>query len=117
MRCVRQLGAHPARCLVLLPYAQLGATAKTMWARARHANPELPPFVPRFATALHWAQSLPPAEHSGPDSIRFDAARDGLAARAMLNRAGLDTHAAALAHRLVSAAHEIARRVAALPPR
>ena len=111
-----RLDAHPARCLVLLPYAPLGPLAQSMWARARATQPRLPAFMPRFSTALHWAQSLPPAEHSAPDSIRFDAARDGLAARALLDGAGLGSQASALAFRLVSAAHEIARRVAALPP-
>ncbi|MEP6558165.1 MAG: PD-(D/E)XK nuclease family protein, partial [Burkholderiales bacterium] len=72
-------------------------------------------FMPRFLTALHWAQSMPPAEHNSPESIRFDAARDGLAARALLDGAGLGAQAPALAFRLVTAAHEIARRVAALP--
>ncbi len=111
-----RLDAHPARCLVLLPYAPLGPLAQSMWARARGTRSQLPAFMPRFSTALHWAQSLPPAEHSSPDSIRFDAARDGLAARALLDSAGLGAQAPALSHRLVSAAHEIARRVAALPP-
>ena len=107
-----KIGAHPARCLVLLPYAPLRPLAQTMWTRARPGAR----FLPRFQTTLHWAQSLPPMAASAPESIRFDAARDRLAARALLEGAGLASQASALAARLVSAAHEIARRVAALAP-
>jgi ATP-dependent helicase/nuclease subunit B len=56
---ITRRGAHPARTVVLLPYAQLMPIARRFWA-------ELVPsgFAPRFETTMNWARQRPwePAE-------------------------------------------------------
>lgn len=104
------LGAHPARSVVLLPYAQLMPLAGRMWGQARPDG-----FAPRFETTMNWTRSLGPWAPA-PDDIRLDAALDSLTAQTLLERAGLRTHSEALAARLVEAAHQLAPLVAAIPP-
>ena len=105
-----RLAAHPARTVVLLPHAHLLPLAHQMWGKVFGRG-----FAPRFETVSSWAASLAPVALPA-ESIRFDAARDRLTARLLLEQAGLARHSGALARRLVDAAHEVARAVAALPP-
>ena len=47
---LRQLAAHPARSVVLLPFAQLMPLAERLWAAQ---FPDA--FAPRFETTRNWA--------------------------------------------------------------
>ncbi|HSV51396.1 MAG TPA: PD-(D/E)XK nuclease family protein, partial [Burkholderiaceae bacterium] len=107
---LHELRAHPARSVVLLPYAQLMPLASRMWAQARPDG-----FAPRFETTMNWTRSLGPWT-AQPDDVRLDAALDGLTAQTLLESAGLRAHSEALAGRLVEAAHQLAPLVAAVPP-
>ena len=51
---LRERGVHPARVVVLLPYAQLMQEAKAAWADAAGGSH----FVPRFETTMNWAARL-----------------------------------------------------------
>jgi ATP-dependent helicase/nuclease subunit B len=104
-------GVHPARAVVLLPYAQLMQQAKTAWAEAAGGAH----FVPRFETTMNWATRLGGFEPAAGD-IRVDAACDVLSAAALLEQAGLAAQKDALAARLVEAAWSLARLAAAVPP-
>jgi ATP-dependent helicase/nuclease subunit B len=104
-------GVHPARAVVLLPYAQLMQQAKAAWALAAGTTH----FVPRFETTMNWASSLGAVEPNGND-IRLDAAHDVLTAAALLKAAGLASQADTLAARLVEAAWSLTRLAAAVPP-
>jgi ATP-dependent helicase/nuclease subunit B len=109
-QALQDLGAHPARTVVLLPYAHLMPLAAAMWAQARPDG-----FTPRFETTMNWIRSLAPWTPS-PDDIRLDMALDGLTAQTLLERAGLRAHSQALAGKLVQAAQQLAPLVAAVPP-
>ncbi|MGZ5847698.1 MAG: PD-(D/E)XK nuclease family protein [Ramlibacter sp.] len=102
-------GAHPARVVVLVPYAQLMPLARREWARLHPHG-----FAPRFETSMNWAARL--GHVPGPDDISFDMGRDLLTARAWLERAGLGGRAALLAGALVEAAWQAAGCASALPP-
>ncbi len=102
-------GAHPARTVVLLPYAQLMPVATRAWAADAPAG-----FAPRFETTMNWAGALP--FEPGDDDISFDMARDLLTARAWLDRAGLAAQADLLAGRLVEATWQLAGAAAAVAP-
>ena len=106
---IAQRGAHPARTLVLLPYAQLMPVAKKLWAL------EMPTgFAPRFETTMNWAGAAGFAPAA--DDISFDMGRDLLTAHSLLQRAGLSQQAELLSGRLVEAAVQLAGIVAAVPP-
>ena len=107
---LREKGAHPARTLVLLPFAQLMPVAARQWA-ARFPDG----FAPRFETTRNWAQQLAPFA-PGPDDLSFDAARDQLVARNLLERAGLGAQRDALSGALVEAATQLAGLAAAQAP-
>ena len=80
---LRQLAAHPARSVVLLPYAQLMPLAARLWAAQ---FPDA--FAPRFETTRNWATRagwFTP----GPHDLSFDHGRDLLTAAALLEGAGL----------------------------
>ena len=108
--CKADPALQPARAVVLLPYAQLMPLAQKLWSQ------EVPDgFAPRFETTMNWARGVKgfvPA----PDDISFDAARDGLTAQALLERAGLGAQRETLTGRLVEAAHQLAALVAAVVP-
>ncbi|MDB5873786.1 MAG: addB [Ramlibacter sp.] len=106
---VAQHGAHPARTVVLLPYAQLMPLAKRLWAMAVPDG-----FPPRFETTMNWAGKT--AFAPGNDDISFDMGRDLLTARLWLEKAGLGSRADLLAGRLVEAARQLAGVAAALVP-
>lgn len=104
-----QRGAHPARTVVLVPYAQLMPVVRRLW--AGHAPDG---FSPRFETTMNWAARGGFAP--GPTDLSFDRGLDLLTARAWLDRAGLARQSGLLAPRLVEAAWQLADAVAAVPP-
>ncbi len=102
--------AHPARTVVLLPYAQLMPQAARCWARL---HPE--GFAPRFETTQNWCRSLggpPPA----PTDYSGDVALDALTARSLLEQAGLRERAELATPLLLDSARELAAVAAAVPP-
>lgn len=102
--------AHPARTVVLLPYAQLMPEAARLWARLRPDG-----FAPRFETTQNWCRSLggfAPA----PTDFSGDAALDVLTARALIEQAGLGERAEAAAPLLLEAAQQLGPLAAAMPP-
>jgi ATP-dependent helicase/nuclease subunit B len=101
-------GAHPARTVVLLPYAQLMPVARRFWAEKAPSG-----FAPRFETTLSFSRGLgfAPGEHD----ISFDMAEDLLLARGWLEQAGLGGRAE-LAGRLVELAWQLAPLAAARAP-
>ncbi len=106
--------AHPARTVVLVPYAQLMPKAARAWARVVPSG-----FAPRFESTMNWARSqggqlggfVP-----GPLDLCHDAARDLLAAQALLADAGLGDQRDLLAGRVVEAAGQLAPLAAAVQP-
>lgn len=104
-----QRGAHPARTVVLLPYAQLMPQAAAAWAQVCGTAG----FSPRFETTMNWAGGeggfVP-----GPDDISFDMATDILKAAALLDSVGQSASRDMLANRVVEAAHDLARLAAAV---
>lgn len=103
-------GAHLARSVVLLPYAQLRPLASRLWAQAFPDG-----FAPRFETSMNWSASLVSRALEATD-IHFDAAIDTLTAHDLLSRAGLAEHADVLAGRLVQCAQQLGNRVACMAP-
>ncbi|WP_395059922.1 PD-(D/E)XK nuclease family protein [Polaromonas sp.] len=108
---LRERGVHPARAVVLLPYAQLIQEARRAWAEGAGTTH----FVPRFETTMNWATRLGGFE-AAPGDLRQDPARDILTAASLLARAGLGTQQEVLAPRLVEAAASLARLAAAITP-
>jgi ATP-dependent helicase/nuclease subunit B len=106
---MQRLGAHPARTLVLLPYAQLLPLAQRLWPSAMPQG-----FAPRFETTLNWVAAsggfVP-----GPLDITFDAAMDTLTAQALLAGSGMAGREE-LAPLLVQAACQLAPLAAAAGP-
>lgn len=102
-------GAHAARSVVLLPYAQLMPVARAAWATRVPDG-----FSPRFETTMNWAGSagFVPADHD----LAFDIGRDLLTGRAWLERAGLGAQADLLAGRVVEAVRQLAGIAAARAP-
>ena len=80
---IERCQAHPARTVVLLPFAQLMPVADGMWAKAYPDG-----FAPRFETTRNWSQSLGGCSQGAAD-LTFDMALDALTARALLDAAGL----------------------------
>ncbi len=122
-REMTQRAVHPARTVVLVPYAQLMPHARAAWVRALHGDPahigspgaSLAHFVPRFETTMNWTRSLGGFAPES-DDVRMDAARDVLTAASLLSRAGLAGHRAVLGSRLLEAAWSVARVAAAQEP-
>lgn len=118
-RLLRAKNVHPARTVVLLPYAQLMQEARTAWAahfesQGQQSAHERAYFVPRFETTMNWAGSAVYAPT--PQDIQMDPAIDLLTAASLLQRAGLAAQQNLLAGRLVEAAWSLARVAAAQPP-
>lgn len=107
---MRQCGAHPARTVVLLPYAQLMPLAARLWAQCFPDG-----FAPRFETTLNWSRGLGGFSPSVTD-MTFDMALDTLTAQALLRSAGLGGQQDALAGLLVQAAHQLGPLAAACHP-
>ncbi len=102
--------AHPARTLVLLPYAQLRPLAARLWAQVCPDG-----FAPQFETTLNWSSALGRHTPGGTD-VTFDMALDTLTAGALLRSAGFAAQQDALAGLLVQAAHQLAPLAAACAP-
>ncbi len=104
---------HPSGTVVLLPFAQLMAQARSAWLQGCPSAPAQ--FLPRFETAMNWTRSLGGFE-PGADDLRLDSARDLLTAASLLARAGLADYQQLLAGRLMEAAWSLSRVAAAVPP-
>ncbi|WP_299790893.1 PD-(D/E)XK nuclease family protein [Ramlibacter sp.] len=102
-------GAHAARTVVLLPYAQLMPVARQFWAALAPTG-----FAPRFETTMNWARQC--AWEPGELDLSFEIGRDLLAARGWLEQGGLRAQADALAGLLVEAAWQAAEAARAVPP-
>jgi ATP-dependent helicase/nuclease subunit B len=110
---------HPARAVVLLPYAQLMPVAARLWGARYPVG-----FAPRFETTQNWAQALAGtlaatgAQMPGQDGadLRFKPALDLLTAHVLLEQAGLGAQAAVAAPLLLEAAQQLAPLAAAQPP-
>lgn len=102
-------GAHAARTVVLLPYAQLMPVARQSWLRLAPDG-----FAPRFETTLNWARRQP--WEPGATDLSFDIGRDLLTARGWLEQGGLRAQADALAPSLVEAAWQAADAARAVAP-
>ena len=101
---------HPARAVVLLPYAQLMVVAREQWARVLGDG-----FAPRFETTRNWARQLAGFVPQGLDWAQ-DVARDRFTAAALLERAGLAAERELLTAPLLDAAAQLAPLAAAIPP-
>lgn len=116
---LRARAVHPARAVVLLPYAQLMPVAARLWG-ARYPTG----FAPRFETTQNWAQALAgtlaatSAQMPGQDGadLRFKPALDLLTAHVLLEQAGLSAQAAVAAPLLLEATQQLAPLAAAQPP-
>ncbi len=108
---ISQRGAHPARAVVLLAYAQLLPVAQALWTQHYPDG-----FSPRFETTLNWTRSLGLHGHESATDIAFDVALDTLTAHALLAKAGLAAQQGALAGLLVQAAHQLGPLAAACEP-
>ncbi|QBK06487.1 PD-(D/E)XK nuclease family protein [Hylemonella gracilis] len=116
---LRARGVHPARAVVLLPYAQLMPVAARLWGARYPVG-----FAPRFETTQNWAQALAGtlagtgASTPGQDGadLRFKPALDLLTAHVLLEQAGLGAQAAVAAPLLLEAAQQLAPLAAAQPP-
>ncbi|KQO24350.1 exonuclease [Acidovorax sp. Leaf76] len=107
---IEQCAAHPARTVVLVPYAQLMPWAQRYWGMAHPDG-----FAPRFETTRNWARQLAAFVPQG-DDLAGDVARDTLTARLLLDKAGLSAQRDVLATPLQEAAAQLAPAVAAVPP-
>ena len=107
---MQALRAHPARTVVVVPYAQLMPWAQRYWARHQGDG-----FAPRFETTRNWARQLAAFVPQG-DDLAGDVARDTLTARTLLDRAGLAAQRDVLAAPLQEAATQLAAAVAAVAP-
>lgn len=102
--------AHPARSVLLLPYAQLIPAARQHWSRLSPVG-----FAPRLETTQSWTRRLG-AFVPGPDDLAFDRGRDLMTAQALLARAGLGARRDQLAGTLVDTALQLAGPAAAQAP-
>ncbi|HMN22724.1 MAG TPA: PD-(D/E)XK nuclease family protein [Ottowia sp.] len=109
-RQLHELAAHPARSVVLLPYAQLMSLAAGWWA-AQYPDS----FAPRFETTRTWAERVGWFT-PGPTDLCFDHGRDLLTAAGLVEAAGHGSQRALLAGALVEQARTLAQVAASLPP-
>ena len=101
---------NPARCVVLLPYAQLRPLAQRLWQQTFADG-----FAPRFETTRSWVSALGAQVH-GPFDLRQNRALDVLTAQSLLVQAGQSAQAQQLAPHLVDAALQLAPLASGLPP-
>lgn len=106
-------GAHLARTVVLLPYANLLSTARDAWL-ARWADGAAA-FMPRLQTTRNWAVELGVFAPQSQD-LWFDHAHDLLTAQRLLEQAGLGAEAQPLAGRLLDLTRQLAPLAASQPP-
>lgn len=103
-------GAHPARTVVLVPFAQLMGEAARQWARLYPQG-----FAPRFETTRNWAAQLAQFV-PGPHDLAQRRGRDLLSARGLLEAAGLGAQHALLSTPLLDCATQLAAVAASWPP-
>jgi ATP-dependent helicase/nuclease subunit B len=103
------MNAHPARSVVLLPYAQLLPLAQRLWARQ---NPD--GFAPRFETTMNWVNTLGAATWE-PHNLTMDPAVDLLTAQSLLGRSG-GAELQEQASLLLQSAYQLAPLAAAAGP-
>lgn len=104
---ITQSLVHPARTVVLLPYAQLLTLARRLWAQTYTEG-----FSPRFETVMSgWGAGRARELWD----ITFDMAVDSLTARSLLQQAGVQ-RPDALVGPLVQAAYALAPMAAAVGP-
>jgi ATP-dependent helicase/nuclease subunit B len=110
----QNVGAHPARTVVLLPFFQLQVVARAQLLQ-RAQSSSAAQFTPRLETTKSWSQRI---GHFSPGAldISYDAGLDSLRAKAWLQRAGLGAQQAMLVGSLVQTAHQLGTLVAAVPP-
>lgn len=106
---IHELGAHPARTVVLLPYAQLMPLAARLWAQQFPSG-----FMPRFETTRNWASRVGTFQ-PGPNDLSFDHGRDLLSAASLLEGAGLGAQRQLLAGPLVEQASQLGQMAASVP--
>lgn len=106
----RRAGVHPARCVVLLPYAQLRPLAQRLWSLHQPLG-----FMPRFESTMSWAASLGGAPDA-PPQWSGQVAQDWLSAQQLLAQAGQGARAQALTPALLEAAQQLAGVARAQPP-
>ena len=104
-----ELGAHPARTVVLLPYAQLMPLAARLWAEQFPNG-----FTPRFETTRNWAARVGTFQ-PGPNDLSFDHGRDLLTATSLLEGAGMGAQRHLLAGPLVELASQLGQMAASVP--
>jgi ATP-dependent helicase/nuclease subunit B len=114
-QAMAQRGAHPARTVVLVPFAQLMPIARAAWLAAADRDGLVSGFVPRFESTMNWARGLGALPPTG-DDLRMDAAHDVLTAASLMARAGRERQHPDLAARLMEAAWSLARVAAAVAP-
>lgn len=114
---IQQRQLHPARVVLLLPYAQLMQEARAAWLRGLESLPTQAQAssMPRFETTMSWASGLHEFE-PGVDDLQLDAAPDLLTAANLLARAGLKAHQGLLAEPLLQAAWSLAAAACAVAP-
>ena len=101
-QAMEQARVSPARCVVLLPYAQLRPLAQRLWQQAFADG-----FAPRFETTRSWVGALG-AQVQGAFDLRQNRALDLLTAQGLLLQAGQAGQAPQLAPHLVDAALQLA---------
>ncbi len=115
-KVLEEQAVHPARAIVLVPYAQLMNEAKTAWVAQCAGTGQAAVFVPRFESTMNWATGMSDWTATGNNDIRLDAALDALIAAHLLARAGLGQHSEALVAKLVESAWSLSRVAAAQNP-
>ena len=111
---IQSRGWHPAKVVVLVPYAQLMAEARAAWAVAHPSG-----FVPQFLTTRQWASGV---QAFAPGSMDFsgDLARDAWVAEAWVQRTARTRLASGMngimSSRLIESTQAIAPLAAAVPP-
>lgn len=108
----------PSQCVVLVPYAQLMATARQAWVELARQEGDAAFVLPRVETTQNWAASLWAARGGfvpAPDDLRLDAAFDAVTASHWLARSRRGGRPQMLAPQLMEAAWSLARVAAAMP--
>ncbi len=107
---LREQAAHPARSVVLLPYAQLLPLAAQQWAAQFPDG-----FAPRFETTRSWTARVG-SFTPGPHDWSGVHGRDWLTAAGLLEAAGFAAQRSLLTAPLLEQAAQLAPLAASLPP-
>lgn len=107
---LRQLAAHPARSVVLLPYEQLIPLARRQWMQRFPGG-----FVPHFETTRTWGERLW-SFAPGDTDVAANRARNLAVAASMLAGAGQGARRRLLAGPLAEMVEQLAQLAASVPP-